>query len=406
MLKLTTIHLDDIQKYFLASSEEEKSHIQQNIKPQYLSAFLDDLKFLFNSKLFNEVEFFSIAKSMGAEAYIERLKEIQRDYYVHLAVIHLSGIKNTDVDLLIKNQNSFFLEELSFQQDFNSALVFYERKQLKNRFKAQDKQTDIQQEEIELALKLNERKRLKSLFQKIDSEQQIIVPETVAANYNYQATSSNAAFSINWKKYAIAAAIIGLFSTTTFIIFNNNGIKSVASNKQLKEPLNKDLNKQVLTDSQLWIKNKKNNEATQILARETKAINIKNVNVLTAEFGFATVKKNLSLKIYNLANRINLLEKLDVSIDDSIKIKINAEILVLKSKLNRYSFINDTISIYINKSTNVEIIATDKKYFMQLGKTIYECNPTKKLIPLQIVEDEAKLEKVQRVLFKNNKLGK
>jgi hypothetical protein len=390
MLKLTTIHLDEIEKYFLVSSEEEQLYIQQNIRPQYLSAFLTDLKLLFNSTISDEVKLISIAKSMGAEEHIERLKEIQRDYYTHLANMQLSGISNTDIAILIKNQNTSFLEELSFQQDFNTALVFHERQKLKNSFKEQDKQTDIQPEELELAFKLNERKRLKSLFQQIEIEQQI---------GKSAATAEMKVISFHWKKYAIAAAIIGLVSTTTFIIFNNKGNKDLVSNKQSKEPSNK----QILLEIQ---QRERNNEVIQMMARETVPVNVKSINVLSTGFGFATVKKKLSVKIYNLAKRIDLLEMLNFKLDDTIRIKINTERELLKSKLNHYTFKNDTISIYLNRNTDVEIIATGNKYFMQLGSYIYECNPSKKLIPLQVVEDEATLEKVQRVLFKNNKTGK
>lgn len=387
MLKLTTIHLDEIEKYFLASSKEEQSDIEQNISPQYLSAFLTDLKLLFNSATSDEVKLVSIAKSMGAEEHIERLKEIQRDYYTHLANMQLSGITNNDIATLINNQNNSFLEELSFQQDFNTALVFHERQQLKNSFKEQDKQTDIQPEELELALKLNERKRLKSLFQQIESEQQI---------GKSAATADMKVISFNWKKYAIAAAIIGLVSTTTFIVFNNKSNKDLVSNKQSKEPSNK----QILLEIQ---QRERNNEVIQMMANEVMP-EIKNINVLTSGFGIAN--KMVSVKVYNLANRIKTLERLDLKIDDSIRKKIDIQRELLKSKLNRYTFINDTFSIYLNKNTNVEIIAIENNYFMQLGRDIYECYPSKKLIPFQIVEDEATLEKVQKVLFDKKNSGK
>ena len=55
MLKLTTIHIEEIRKYFLTTSGEEQLMIQKKIMPSYLWGFLPQLKQLFNGAVADEI---------------------------------------------------------------------------------------------------------------------------------------------------------------------------------------------------------------------------------------------------------------------------------------------------------------------------------------------------------------
>jgi len=113
MLDLNSQHIDQIRNYFLAVSDEEKLSLQNNIAPMFLRGFLNDLKRLFINEPNNETKLISISKSMGASKYIESLKEIQQQFYSHLAETYLSGQTNSDIEKLLEVNNQNFLNEIN-----------------------------------------------------------------------------------------------------------------------------------------------------------------------------------------------------------------------------------------------------------------------------------------------------
>jgi hypothetical protein len=255
MLDLNSHHIDQIRNYFLATSDEEKLSLQNNIGPMFLKGFLTDLKSLFILEPDNESKLISIAKSMGASKHIESLKEIQQQFYSQLAETYLSGNTNSDIDKLLEVNNQNFLNEVNYQKELSSAFILNEREKLKNTFYSVEKESQITDEEIVLAFKQIERERIKNLFKKIEDKERVRAEGEYMVSLDKSIKSeSNVKFDkrrlrwpevsstkSNWKQFAIAASVIGLIVTTTFIIFNQRKEQNnVALNKPKTNKTNMD----------------------------------------------------------------------------------------------------------------------------------------------------------------------
>jgi hypothetical protein len=240
MLDLNSHHIDQIRNYFLAASDEEKLSLQNSITPMFLKGFLNDLKNLFILEPDNESKLVSIAKSMGAYKDIEILKEIQQQFYSQLAEIYLSGNTNSDIDKLLEVNNQNFLNEVNYQKELRSAFILNERQNLKKTFQNNEKESEISDDDMVLAFKQIERARVKDLFKTIEDNERV---RREAQNSIYMEKmmkdESNVEFDKrrlqwpevagkknNWKHLAIAASVIGLIATTTFIIFNQDKTQS------------------------------------------------------------------------------------------------------------------------------------------------------------------------------------
>lgn len=227
MLKLTTIHIEEIRRYFLATNEEEQLVIQKNITPSYLSGFLPQLKQLFTGALADKIKLASIAKSMGAEDHFEALKEIQRDYYSHLAQQYNLGVSNPDIESLIKVQNGDFLQEVEFQKELKTAFQLSERKSLKKKFQQLDIESNISAEEIGAAFKLIERQKLKDQFQKFEKQNQLEAIGLVAepsSEYSIKKGSADV-IKFKWRPIAVAASIVGFLGLAAYIFILVEGKK-------------------------------------------------------------------------------------------------------------------------------------------------------------------------------------
>jgi len=106
---------------------------------------------------------------MGASKYIESLKEIQQQFYSHLAETYLSGQTNSDIEKLLEVNNQNFLNEINYQKELSNAFTLNEREDLKKTFQDNDKESEISDEEIVIAFKHIERERIKNSFKTIEA---------------------------------------------------------------------------------------------------------------------------------------------------------------------------------------------------------------------------------------------
>ena len=398
MLKLTTIHIEEIRKYFLATNEEEQLIIQKNIRPSDLSNFLPKIKNLFNSKVSDLSKLSSVAKSMGAEDHLKVLKEIQQDYYSHLAEQYNSGALNPDIKLLIEVQNRDFLQEVEFQKELKTAFQLNERASLKKKFQQLDKESDIDTDEMSQAFKLIERQKLKEQFQNIEYEAEIenigMVAEPAAhysGNKKFPSLNSGATvIPFNWKPLAIAASLIGLVLTTTFIIFK-------ANKKQFDVVINKPNPKKTNMDS--------DKKQSNVMVAIDTYINLfpsdeKQLKVLKEQsFGFVSKDEYVNVQTFYLADSLKAWKEIEKN--DPLKRKIISSGIVdsLNNFRNKYHFKRDTIEIYLLEKQAVKLFEINAEKYLQIGKVIYECKKFEKLLPLKKVTDKKTLETIDKIIF-------
>jgi hypothetical protein len=383
MSKIKKEDIDLFRRYFLSHNDVVKNGMRQIIP----IALLKTLSIL-EDGLMRSGNMENVAINLGLEELVTELKNLQLDYYISLASRNIKGEKNQEIEELLNNDNKLFKDILNnfkdplFENDIKNAFKLLERASLKKKFQELELASEISNEELAQAFKLKERAKLKAQFQEIEKKSNLTVAASVV--------------SFNWKRFAIAASVIGvLIASSIFLLNNNKSPIDIASE-------NIDKSKVVL-DSQ---KIKRNNDALQILSNSKLVARTVNKEVLKMQFGFAGAIKSIVFNVYDLNDRINQLQQLNLNVEDSISIEISKEVEVLKSKLNHYNYFNDTISIYLKEKKEVEIISVDNKYFLQIEADIYECTKSKKLTPLKIVKEDAVLHEIKKVLFYSNKQGK
>ena len=411
MLDLTTQHIDQIRNYFLATRDEEKRLLQNNIAPMFLKGFLNDLKELFIYNPENETKLNSLAKSMGASKHIEDLKEIQQQFYCQLAEIYLKGETNLDIDKMLEVNNQSFLNEIAFQKELLTSFVLNERINLKSKFNKIDEQSEISDEEMESAFKSIERERLKAHFLELE---QILKEGAIGAEFyrevekeesekltdlstnNLDLSGPHAKINIfNWKKFAIAASVIGLIATTTFLIFNKE-------KKQNNVVLNKRKTNKPNMDTSMLQKNQTANISTTISPFPSEE---KKMKILKEQsFGFAEKDEYLNVEINYLGSSLKLFKDSAKNETDAVLKNIDNDIIdSLNNVVNKYRLYRNLLQIYILSKQEVKVFKIDSEIYFQIGKTVYECKKSDDLLPLKKVTDKQTLETIDKILFNESK---
>jgi hypothetical protein len=405
MLELNSHHIDQIRNYFLATSDEEKLSLQNNIGPMFLKGFLTDLKSLFILEPDNESKLISIAKSMGASKHIESLKEIQQQFYSQLAETYLSGNTNSDIDKLLEVNNQNFLNEVNYQKELSSAFILNEREKLKNTFYSVEKESQITDEEIVLAFKQIERERIKNLFKKIEDKERVRAEGEYMVSLDKSIKSeSNVKFDkrrlrwpevsstkSNWKQFAIAASVIGLIVTTTFIIFNQR-------KEQNNVALNKPKTNKTNMDTSTLQKNQTANISTTTspFPSDEKKIRI----LKEPSFGFAEKDEYLNVEINYLGSYLkDFKDSAKNETDATRRDSVNKIIDSVNNILNKYSLHRNLLQIYILDKQEVKVFKINDEFYFQIDKTVYECKKSDDLLPLKKVTDKHTLETIDKILF-------
>lgn len=409
MLKLTAIHIEEIRCYFLAASEEDQLIIQKNISPSYLSGFLPQLKQLFNKAVAEEIEFASFAKNMGAEDHLKALKEIQQDYYSHLAEQYNSGVTNQDIEALLNVGNAEFLQEVDFQKELKTAFQLNEQEALKNTFKELDKTSEINNEELSQAFKLMERQKLKDQFTKFEIENELEAIGMVAellSEYSVKKSASTKKgpadfIKFNWSHVAIAASIIGLIGLAAYIFILAEGKKEsnpMAINKNNQTDLfGKDNN---LTDS-----------GKTYIIKEQRAIGtnstLKTENIKVIVKDVSAMADLINFKITFLTNKFDsgatIEHKAKNKHHDLDSLKSLKEYLLLIS--NTYSYGAETKTITLNIPANDSLItvyrypasAKQSHIYIKLNSFFYKIDTTITPILLKKIKDRSLIEILERI---------
>lgn len=383
MIKLTTEHIEEIRRYFLADVEEDQLLILNSIQPSYISSFLPQLKKIFTGQENADTNLISFVKSISAEDQLEALKEIQKDYYTHLAIKYNSGVSNPDIETLVKTNNTHFINEANFQKELKRAFHLNERADVKRKFQELDNESDISPEEITLAFKLEERKQLKEIFK-------IIENATVLKQ-------ASPVIQFNWKRLAIAATLIGAMLTTIFYVFdkktNQTDLASVSN-----------IEKQHIADS-ITNRNSKTKRLTDLLANKALPFEEENKLVLKkASLGFAANEEKITIRTYLLQSEISKIDD-EISGDTLNKDRSETTIRSLKLKRdslmnleNKYNFNNAILTLYLSSKKNVKVFKIDTSYYLKVNNIFYECKMPSKLLPL-IPTGISTSNKIEELIF-------
>lgn len=408
MLELKTEHIEQIANYFIVVNEEEKALLMNTITPLFLKGFLKDLKNLFILEPDNEAKLISIARSMGASKHIEALKEIQQQFYSQQAEIYLSGQTNADNERLLERNNELFLNEVAYQKETASALRLIEREELKNLFQEVENETVISDEEMKVSFEQIERERLKGKFRQLEQGKKVYPHSDV----RYQLASESLAeeplvnetqainkeqFKVikgrfNWKRLAVAAAVIGLISTTTFLFLDQRKTlpPDVAANKPEVDTPVTNKNPEIQT------------QRANILAllgsipsdeMETKILK-------ETAFGFAEKDEYLKVDIRYIGDYLKAFKDSAEKISDRYQLEANKKTLdSLNNLINKYRLDEGTLLIYLATKQQIKVFKIDSNIYLMVGNTVYDGAKSERLRPLKKVTDHLILEEIDKILF-------
>ncbi len=404
MLKITKDHIIDIRNYFLTDNIGEQNIQNAEKDAELLSNFLLELKDILLSSAFNDAELLAFLKSNNAEEYLDEVKVIKIDYYSHLSALLNKTIFNTDINILVENRNKDFIEERAYQKDLQTAFILNERISLKNKFKKLDEE-DIDAGEITTALQLLERKRLKEKFEQLDviDNSSIDMVEEPTVSYNIKEQVNNEplvkpaiVIKINWKHIAIAASVVGIICTTTLLFIKQNKTPTnIAINKPSIEKKDKDT---------LLIKKPTN--VNELLASKLPVSETQTFVLNEASLGFAQKHEKIKINNYDVALKLDTLKKILANEivgkgEGSLVTMVKKEINELNLLLNKYSFTNNTLTVYTNSQTptNIVVYKIDEAYYFRINKNIYLASVNTKNEMLKNIKNADVLNKIKKIDF-------
>lgn len=408
MLNLTLQHIDQLRNYFLASTEEEKHFLQNNISPSFVRSHLENLKEQFIYDPNNEDKLLSVYRSMGAIEHIEILKEIKQQFYSHLAQLYLKGTQNNDIAELLRVNNTEFMEALDFQKNLQFAFIINEREYLKSKFKEIDRENDINQSEYQEVFKRIEREKLKAKFDELDSYQE---KKRLAVNYamprewfSYETYSNKSgkkkrrfsSLKFNLTKLAVAACVIGLIIATTIFVLNkkNNG-SQLANNNTTKS-----------IDTNHWGLNHENQISKPLTGDTLKYFELQ-LPALKNESSESNSKQEiLFVRLYAIKEKIIELEKVLIK-KEAVGDGPAASVILnscdsIKSLYNKYIFNGQAISLYLTDESEPKFYKLADQYYVKIGINTYNIAHTPSLRTLYLITDKAILDKIDKIELQEN----
>ncbi len=386
MEKINEQHLEFFKQYLFATSREARAKMMQLIPALFLKSIsiIED-GFLKGNNIENAVQ------TINATHLLPQIKQLQQEYYQHLAIIYLNGQTNNTIEQLLNNDNLLFKTTIDtqFDADLKLAFTLNERANLKKQFASLDKE-EITDEEIKQAFTLIERKRLKAQFTQQDNNGNNIEIDSIA-NYNHAVKTTT---SFNWKRLAIAASIIGvLFTSAIFIFYNNDTKRTEVAATQPTIQINPSLDTTLITTN--------NTLNTDVVPTKISTIVLKE-----SSLGFAAKDEEINIEIYDLANKIKelneVLSKSNSGYEPQAK-NIIQKIDSLSSLDNTYILKNESnLIVYSSKINTVEVIKIGGKYYLVANKYLYNLAAINTASPLKKVTDKLLINSANKILFDAN----
>jgi len=396
VLKLTTKHIDQIRSYFLAETREEGNALQKTITPYFLSGFLIELKELFINHPFDEDRLRSIGKSMGATEHLNSLKEIQKEYYEHLASLYVNGGINEDIGKLLESNNQVFNEAIEYHANISNAFRIHERERLKKKFQLIEGQSEIHDLEITDAFRQIERHKLKSIFKNYDLEEKAPAAALVP---NDSTTTIGSKNRNSWRAIAVAASIVGVIALAGyFFIQREEKIENsrIAKNKELETVLFGNPNSLTENRRIYEVKNNKLLGFNGNENRETVLVVIRNLNSKEELIQFSkSILLYESEKLNNKEDSVILRYKLD---------SLNTLQKYLSGITNTYTFDAERKSLILNlpgldsvSGVFKDTIESDgKSIYIKLNDLYYKIKPSKLPLKLEPVDNKEVIKALQK----------
>jgi hypothetical protein len=283
-----------------------------------------------------------------------------------------------------------------FDEDLECAFTLNERNELKSLFEIIENQNHLDEEEIERAFVLNERRRLKQQFKEIDESKKIDVGTNIAAANsdisNYSVEIQPIYKEPKWKRFLIAASVIGLILTTGIWILNqNNAItesQSSISNEELVKLETEETKNQDSID-----RRREQQDEFYVILNNSSYRNSDTIDITKSkQFGFGSNKvEKVKVVTYNINRQITILKEYQGRIlSDSnyyLNSLIKSNIDSIKALKYKYTFDLDSINIYNVNSDDIEVYYLFDKYFLRNNNIYYELSRTKKPILLKTITD-------------------
>jgi len=393
----------EILKKLFTPAIEELSQFAPAWKQSVLEeTFWDNLNLILfdNSKTSDFLQKQGIAK---ADYFLDRFKELRKEYISNLANEYCSGGTNPTIERLLNTGYKLFIDEVSFQQNLKMAVTISEMGQLKKKLSLLDARAafEIGDNEIfsafELTQKKNEHEAIKGKmlewdknFASIGNMSNVIsISNTTLSNQSSSARRKKT-ISLTFIRYAAAACFVGVMVWIGVKIYNQPKENNIVANKS-------DTLKISPTTP----------PRPEFAKVETAAIAVPIVK--ETGIGFAQFQKEVKLKIVveDVTPRIQSIEKyLSVIVNDTNQTAYRAnaahELDSLKRLTASYIFDGTALRLFASLDVhhkNAVIKTADKQYFLTDGNNFYFIKNTPKPLPLIKVTDSAMKEKLERLIF-------
>lgn len=323
--------------------------------------------------------------------FLDKILALKKQYFSYLASEYSNGRNNDTITFLLKNKNIEFSEEIHFQQSLKQAIEISERKELKRKFELLDEASafEITDNEITSAFQLlekkNEYERLKDKMNEWDTAQTqttISIPKP------------SRTIPLSFIRYAVAACFIGAMAWIGIRFYNDQPTENnLAANKSdsLKVPA-------TIAPQPEFAKVEVSEHTLQLMKEHG--------------LGYAPVETKLRIVINDLHPRIASMEKYiadkthDPSDSGKVSSYVQSEIDSLKKLTKSYKFDSKSLQLFTapdNNLKNTVLETTDNHYYYSEGDHFYMLQQSDKPIPFVKVTDKAKIDKLERVVFDNEK---
>jgi hypothetical protein len=393
----------EILKKLFSPVIEELSQLVPAWKQSVLEeTFWDNLNLI----LFDNTKTSDFLQKQGipkADYFLDRFKELRKEYISNLANEYCSGATNPTVERLLNSGYKLFIDEVSFQQNIKQAVTISEMDHLKKKLSLLDARAafEIGDKDIiaafELAQKKNEHEAIKEKMLAWGKTTPSLAnkPNVIPINNTSQAHQRNSpparkTISLTFIRYAAAACFVGVMVWIGVKFYNQpkeNNIVAIKSDTLKTPPVA--------------------SPKPQFAKVETATIAVPIVK--ETGIGFAQSQKEVKLKIVveDVAPRIQSIERyLSNVANDTNQTEYRAaaihELDSLKRLAVSYTFDGTALRLFASLDVhhkNAVVKTADKQYFLTDGNNFYFIKNTPE--PLELIKsiDPAVKEKLERLIF-------